>query len=99
MGKQIIEKLLPVLDKINWPSLQQATEKGRRIYMQGIDRIDDFKGDPKVLSSALRLYQTSDSQPYVFAGVAYLLTAASREADSSYDAEGLEAAMAWLEQM
>ena len=97
MGKQIINKLLPHLNNIPWPTMQAASEGGRRIYMQGIERIDDFKGDPKVLTGALRLFQTSDSQPYAFAGVAYLLVAASREADGSYDEEGLEAAMAWLE--
>ncbi len=97
MGKQIINKLLPYLNKVNWPTLQEATEGGRRIYMQGVERIDDFKEDPKILTDALRLLQTADSQPYAFAGVAYLLVAASREADGSYDEEGLEAAMAWLE--
>ncbi|KAA3658201.1 MAG: hypothetical protein DWQ04_25860 [Chloroflexi bacterium] len=97
MGKQIISKLLPHLNKINWPTMQAASEGGRRIYMQGIERIDDFKGDPKVLTAALRLFQSADSQPYAFAGVAYLLVAASREADGSYDEAGLEAAMAWLE--
>ena len=97
MGTQIINKLLPYLNKINWPTPQVATEGGRRIYLQGIERIDDFKEDPKILTDALRLLQTADSQPYAFAGVAYLLVAASREADGSYDEEGLEAAMAWLE--
>lgn len=98
MGKQIIDKLLPVLTKINWPTHQTATEQGRRIYMQGIERIDDFKGDLKVLSGTLRLFQTSDSQPYTFAGVAYLLVAAARESDGTYAENGLDAAFTWLEQ-
>ena len=97
MGKQIIKKLLPHLSKLNWPNGETATEGGRRIYMQGIERIDDYKNDPKVLTSTLRLFQTADSQPYAFAGVAYLLVSASREADGSYAQEGLEAAMHWLE--
>lgn len=97
MGKQIIEKLLPHLNNVKWPELREATEKGRRIYMQGIERMDDYKGDVKILSSVLRLIQTSDSQPYAIAGVAYLLMTAACESDDSYAEEGLEAAMAWLE--
>ncbi|MCP5097180.1 MAG: tetratricopeptide repeat protein [Chloroflexi bacterium] len=98
MGKQLIQQLLPALNKISWPDNDGATEMGRRIYVQGVERIDDYTNDPKVLSSALKLFQTSDSRPYAFAGVAYMLVAASREKkDGSYDEVGLDAAMDWLE--
>ncbi len=99
MGKKIIKQLIPALDKMKWPDLRAASEKGRRIYAQSVDRIDESQGDVKALSSTLRLLQTADSQPYAFAGVAYVLVAASREATSSdgYYSPGLDAAMAWLE--
>jgi predicted Zn-dependent protease len=97
MGIQIIKKLIPHLNELDWPDNTAATEGGRRIYMQGVERIDDYKNNPKVLTATLRLFQTADSQPYALAGVAYLLVAASREADGSYAESGLEAAMHWLE--
>jgi tetratricopeptide (TPR) repeat protein len=97
MGKQLIQQLLPALQKMPWPNNDTATEMGRRIYAQGIERIDDYKGDPKELVGTLRLFQTSDSKPYAFAGVAYLLVAAARESSGEYDQNGLDAAMTWLE--
>ncbi len=99
MGKKIIKQLVPALDKMKWPDLRAASEKGRRIYAQSVDRIDESQGDTKALSSTLRLLQTADSQPYAFAGVAYVLLAAAREAgdSASYYSPGLDAAMAWLE--
>jgi tetratricopeptide (TPR) repeat protein len=49
------------------------------------------------LAAALRALQTGDSRPYLFAGIAYILLIAAREADGSYARSGLIAAMEWLE--
>ncbi|MCA9961922.1 MAG: tetratricopeptide repeat protein [Anaerolineales bacterium] len=97
MGKQLLTKIIPTVDKVNWPQQPQATDLGRRTYEISIDNVDSFKEDPKVLASALRALQTCDSRPYAMAGVAYTLIAASREQDGSYAEEGLETALAWLE--
>ena len=97
MGKQLLAKLLPSLEKAKWPQNERATDLGRRTYEVALDNINSYKDDPKVLAGALRTLQTSDSRPFAFAGVAYTLIAASREADGSYDPDGLEAAMGWLE--
>jgi tetratricopeptide (TPR) repeat protein len=56
-----------------------------------------YRDDPKVLAEALRIFQTGDSLPYAYAGIAYTLVAASQEKDGSYAEEGLDAAMEWLE--
>lgn len=97
MGKQLLAKLLPSLEKATWPQNPQVTELGRRTYEISLDDVNTYKEDPKVLAGALRALLTSDSRPYTFAGVAYTLLAASREQDGSYAQEGLDAAMAWLE--
>lgn len=97
MGKQVIDKLLPVLDKMKWPSLTVGTEQGRQIYLQAWDRIEDYQGDPNQLTAVLRLLQTADSHPYATAGAAYMLVAAAREKDGTYAPAGLSAAMQWLE--
>lgn len=97
MGTQLLAKLLPTLEKATWPQNPRRTDLGRRTYEISLDNINTYRDDPKVLAAALRTLLTSDSRPYTFAGVAYLLIAAAREADGSYAPEGLEAAMSWLE--
>lgn len=97
MGKVLIDKLLPSLEKMPIPETTEATIQGRQTYDIGLEKVDEFKGDPKTLIAALRIFQTCNSQPYVFGGVAYTLVMASREQDDSYAQHGLEAAMSWLE--
>lgn len=97
MGKTLIDKLLANLDKMPVPDVEEATNQGRQTYEIGLEKVDEYKGDPKTLLAALRIFQTCNSQPYTFAGVAYSLITASREQDGSYHQEGLDAAMLWLE--
>lgn len=97
MGRAIVEKMLPVLAKMEWPENDQVTELGRRTYEIGLDKADEFKFDSKVLASALRTFQSGDSKPFAYAGVAYTLVKAAREADGTYNELGLNASLDWLE--
>lgn len=102
MGHQIVAKMLPVLEKLEWRGGEEATRAGRVVFMTAIDQIDSFRGDPQVLGAALRTLRTSDSLPYAYGGVAYLLVIASAEengggAVGDHDPAGLEAALSWLE--
>jgi tetratricopeptide (TPR) repeat protein len=97
MSEQLIEKLLPALEKMEWPQNPEATEQGRQAYLVGLERLDEYTGDTKLLLSALRTFQSGDSLPYAYGGVAYTLVAAAREADGRYTARGLDEAMKWLE--
>jgi tetratricopeptide (TPR) repeat protein len=97
MSRAILAKLIPQLHKMRWPQTPALTELGRKTYDAGLDKVDMYSDDPKVLAEALRILQTGDSMPYAYAGVAYTLLAASRDNDGSYNEEGLEAAMEWLE--
>lgn len=97
MGQQLIAKLIPLLEKINWPATEAATEQGRQSYLVGLAKVDEYSGDPNQLTAALKTFVTGGSQPFGFAGVAYTLIAAARESDGSYASGGLEAAMDWLE--
>lgn len=97
MGLVLVNQLLPVLDRMRWPFTPRATQLGYKAYEHGIDKADTYRDDAKVLGDALRIFQTADSQPYAFAGIAYTLVLASREEDGSYAQEGLDAAMLWLE--
>lgn len=97
MGTTLVNKLLSSLEKMPVPEETEATTVGRQTYEIGLEKVDEYKGDPKTLIGALRIFQTCNSQPYVFGGVAFTLVMASREPDGSYDQGGLDAAMSWLE--
>ncbi len=97
MGKELIAKLLPLMEQAKWPQSPAATQQGRQTYLMGLDKVDEFKGNPKVLASALRIFLTGDSAPYAYAGAAYTLVTASREGDGRHDPDGLAAAMSYLE--
>jgi tetratricopeptide (TPR) repeat protein len=97
MGQQLVKQLLTVLDKIKWPEVTEATQLGRTAYEVGLEKVDEFRNDPKSLASAITTFQSGQSRPYAFAGVAYTLIRASRESDGSYTEQGLAAALEWLE--
>lgn len=97
MGQTLVEQLLPTLDKLEWPESPDATPLGRQAYQVGLDKADEYKGDPKTLVSAIRIFRTGESRPYAFAGTAYTLLKAAREKDGSYAQNGLDAALVWLE--
>ena len=97
MGQALVDQILPALARLQWPPNTQATLQGKKTFEVGLDKVDEFRGDPKVLGAALRVLQTSNSQPYAFAGVAYVLLAAAREDNGHYAQSGLEAALLWLE--
>jgi tetratricopeptide (TPR) repeat protein len=89
--------MLPSFEKIPLPPSAEATSMGRTTYEVGLEKVNNYQNDPKLLAEALRTFQTGDSRPYFFAGLAYTLIAAARETDGSYAQSGLDAAMAWLE--
>jgi tetratricopeptide (TPR) repeat protein len=97
MGKVLVEKMLPVLGVTKWPESEEATQLGRQAYFVGLDKVEEFADDPKTLTSALRTFQSGESRPYAYAGVAYSLIRASVERDGTYATEGLDASLSWLE--
>ncbi len=97
MGQQLIAKLVPLLEKVNWPTNPAATEQGRQSYLVGLEKVDAYGGDPNQLTAALKTFVTGGSRPFAYAGAVYTLIAAAEEKDGRYDAEGLDIAMAWLE--
>ena len=97
MGKQLLTQIVPAIQKMSWPAAPQATALGRKTYEVGLDQVDAYRGDPKVLAAALKTFRGGDSLPYAYAGVAYTLIAAAQEADGSYDQAGLDEAFRWLE--
>lgn len=97
MGKNLLQQMIPYLNKVNWVGEDTVTPQGREAYMIGLDKVEMYAGDPKSLVEALRVFQSGGSLPYAYAGAAYVLVTASRERDGSYVLGGLDAAMDWLE--
>lgn len=97
MGKKLLGQLLPALEKMTFSGTEALTPAGYTVFEVGRDRVDAYRGDPRALADALRTFQTADSLPYEYTGVALAALAAAREADGSYAPEGLEASLAWLE--
>jgi tetratricopeptide (TPR) repeat protein len=97
MGKALLEKLLPELNRMEWPETPVSTGLGRQTYETGLEQVISNQGNAKSLMSAIKTFQSGDSEPYAFAGVAYALLTASREKDGTYAQVGLDAAMEWLE--
>lgn len=97
MGETLVNKIIPQLNRMKWPDAPQTTEAGIRTYQEGLDRVDMYRNDPKDLAAALKIFQSADSQPLAYGGIAYTLLAASKEADGTYAQNGVQQAMAWLE--
>lgn len=99
MGKRLVAQMLPTLRKLKLSDNVEITTAGFKAFEVGRDKVDSYRGDPQVLGEALRIFQTADSLPYQYAGIAYTLLAASEEqnAEHEYDQTGLDAAMEWLE--
>lgn len=107
MGRTLISQLLPTLEKLDWSGVHEATPAGALVFRTTLDQVDGYRGDPKDLGVALRTIRTTDSLPYMYAGVAYILLAASGPRNRAggagalqpdgYDKTGLYAALAWLE--
>lgn len=97
MGQELIDKLLPALEKMSWPKDGSASTQGHSAYLIGLEKLDMYKGDPKELLGAMRTFISGESAPYAYAGAANTLILAAKEQDGSYAAAGLEAAMSYLE--
>ncbi len=97
MGRELVNKIIPTLNKTSWQGNEQVTQLGLQAFEVGLESVDEYRGDPAPLTSALRIFHSGDSVPFGYAGVAYVLIRASREDDGNYYQPGLDAAREWLE--
>lgn len=97
MGKRLVSQMVPTLRKLKLSDTEALTTAGYKAFEVGRDQVDAYRGDPKTLGNALRIFQTANSLPYECAGIAYTLVVASREQDGDYYQPGLDEALVWLE--
>lgn len=97
MGKKLVSQMIPALNKLRLSDTEAATTAGYKAFEVGRDKVDAYRGDPKTLGDALRVFQTANSLPYEYAGIAYTLVIASRDSQGDYYQPGLDEALVWLE--
>ncbi len=97
MGEALVQKILPVVAKMKWPTVEDVTAHGSTSYEVGTEKVAGSQGNPKKLSEALRIFQGGNSAPYAYAGIAAVLLSAAREKDDSYSTNSLNTVMEWLE--
>jgi len=97
MSNQLVTQIIDFVNHVNWPTLGSITPQSQRIYEQGLDRLMLYRGDPKVLLAALKIFSETNSLPYAYAGVAATLMSASYDHGDVYDQTGLALARIWLE--
>lgn len=96
--KTLVGELEKIIEQAQWPMEHQMTMKSRRIYEEGLDIVNSYRGHPAVFLDGLNAFQATRSTPYAYAGIAFTLTvAASGEDTSKAIKQGLEKAMHWLE--
>ena len=98
MGFELVQRLDAGFKKLEWKGEIHATPLGEQIYEMGLDIVDDYVEDIQKLNKALKTFRSGDSLPFALAGIAYLLLAASQEADGHYEEASLAIVLDWLEQ-
>lgn len=57
MGAELLSKMLPAVEKMNWTSKTTITEIGLKSYEVALEHVDSYKGDARVFRSALDVLQ------------------------------------------
>jgi tetratricopeptide (TPR) repeat protein len=97
MGHELLEQVIDVVNRTQWPDVPFINAKSQQIYEAGMDILNLYRGHPQVLLDALKTFYQTGAQPYAYAGVAGVLISASYSHDEIYDAQGLAEAQRWLE--
>lgn len=96
--RTLVSELEKIIEQARWPMEHLMTMKSRRIYEDGLDIVNSYRGHPAVFLDALSAFQATRSTPYAYAGIAFTLAmVASRENTSKAIKRGLDKAMHWLE--
>jgi tetratricopeptide (TPR) repeat protein len=95
--KTLITELDHVVQQAEWPMEHRLTMQSRRIYENGLDLVNAYRGHPGIYIEALKMFQRSNSCPYAYAGIAFTLTMASSGEDANAARPGFQKALKWLE--
>jgi tetratricopeptide (TPR) repeat protein len=92
----VVDRLIEVVNKSQWPNAHRTADRNRRIYEFGLDQVNSYHGDPAIFFQALQTFSDTKSCAYAFAGIAFTLVMATSYTDDLY-VTGFDEAMKWLE--
>ena len=92
-----VDDLLDLIAKARWPGTHRTNASIRARYVQGLDMVNAYRGNPESYVQALRQFQATDACAYAYAGIAFTLIMASSKAKNQVYPKGYNAAMEWLE--
>ncbi len=83
--------------QIELPQQTLITAEGQKIFKRGMDKANEYRGDPDILWEALNFFQQSNSLSLFYIGAAYVHFVGSYEENITYHRDGLQVAQLWLE--
>ncbi|MCP5098590.1 MAG: tetratricopeptide repeat protein [Chloroflexi bacterium] len=92
----LVDKLIEIINKSQWPAAHRNNSQARRIYERGLDEVNSYRGHPDTLMRALEIFSRTQSSAFAYAGIAFTLVTAATDQDSFYQ-PGFDEAMRWLE--
>lgn len=78
------------------PALSTISNEAQQIYKQGLDKVNEYRGDPRIFSEAIALFEQTGSLPLFYAGIAYVHVVAAYKENIHYDQAELVHAGEWL---
>jgi tetratricopeptide (TPR) repeat protein len=96
--KTFVDQLENIIQQAAWPMEHRLTMQSRRIYENGLDIVNAYRGHSGIYIEALKIFQGTNSCPYAYAGIAFTLTMASSGEDNvNAVRRGFQKALDWLE--
>jgi len=77
MASELVLRLVRTLQQFEWPVEKDLTAASLALYEQGLELVDSYHGDERILREALRIFSSCGARPYALAGIAYVMNAAA----------------------
>lgn len=90
MSNELLEATQEIIDQLGVPITNSITPAAQERYMEGLDLMLTYRGDPEVLWDALQVFESTGSRAYICAGIALTLNHAAYIQGDKYDKHGLQ---------
>jgi len=97
MSDPTVQMINQLVARMPIPEESAITPDATARFEQAIEVMYSYRGDPQTLVDGLKAYLSTRCRPYVFAGIAAVLSTASFEHDDQFDQEGVAQALTWLQ--
>lgn len=94
MSNSMIDYIRKLIEGAEIPANDSITDEAIARYESGQNVLIMYHGDPDVLIQALRTFVSTQVRPLFYAGAAHVVISAAYLSGSTYDAEGINYALA-----